>query len=130
MSATLKISQKLDSNHFKVEATEPKVPNRYFKVPSDKADEFCLDYKKGRSRAKLIMNSFLVGGVLFACGLIGVCTKKLSKVAQMAVGIIGGIITAGGVIATSSSIIISKEKKLLAKYKAEEIIHKKKEFSI
>ncbi len=130
MSATLKVTQKLDNNHVKIEAKEAKTPNRYFKVPKDKVDEFCSDYKKGRNNGKLIMNSLLLASVLFACGLVGIFTKNLSKVAQMALGIVTGVITASASIAASSSIIISKENKLLNKHKAEEIFHKKKEFPI
>ena len=130
MAIETKIGRKLDNNSIQVDVVYPKNYTRHFKVPQNKADEFCTNFKDGAKKADYITTGSLLVAVPAACALAGMFTKNLSKALKMTVGVFCGV---GAVLAStlaSTKIIQTREHKLLENHNSREIFYPKNKLPI
>ena len=123
MAVDIKVNRKLDNNHVQIEATSKKSFTRFFKVPEDKADEFCASYKKHENKMKWLSNISFILATMIGCAVVSPLTRKASSGARLGVGVIAGVIGGTASVFATSKIMENKSDKLLKSFKAEEIIY-------
>lgn len=130
MAISAEIKQKIDNNCVRVEVSGKKVPTRYFRVPEDKADIFCEQYKKNDTRTGYLTGAITVGAVLAVCATINALMQKAAPVVKRSIGIGAGIITAIGSLWATAPLVVKREDKLLNQFGANEINFERTKFPI
>lgn len=130
MAISAEIKQKIDNNCVRVEVSGKKVPTRYFRVPEDKADTFCEQYKKNDTRTGYLTGAITVGAVLAVCATINALMQKAAPVVKRSIGIGAGIITAIGSLWATAPLVVKREDKLLNQFGANEISFERTKFPI
>ena len=120
MATEINITKKLDNNHVQVEITPKKVPTRYFKVPTQKADEFCKAYKNFDKEQSIWSAVRIAFPTVLLCGIANHFTKGKSKVTQWGAGVGIGILSMMGTMRWNIKTLIKKEDKLLQQFNAQE----------
>ena len=126
MAPEINITNKLSNNHVQVEIKSKNVPTRYFKVPEQKADEFCKNYKQFEKKQRINSAIRIAVPAVILCTIANYFTQGKSKLIQWTAGI--GLGMAGIMGATRWNVkkLIKKEDELLNKHNAEEIIKEDK----
>ncbi|MBE7710508.1 MAG: hypothetical protein E7Z92_00040 [Cyanobacteria bacterium SIG31] len=114
------ITQKIDENYSQVEIQSKKARTRYFKVPTEKADEFCTSYKKRNKRDTFISNAAFIGSVIAGCSILNAITKNINSAARIALGIIAGVLSAFGAEIGVRSVLAPKHEQFVQNFGAEE----------
>ena len=125
MAVELNIDKKLDNNNVQVRIDSNKIQTRFFKVPAQRADEFCSRYKKFDREETIFSYIKVLVPTLACCATGSVLAKNLSKVWKNVVAIGAGIL--GGSLAIPLNIkdIAKREKRLLNEFNAEQIYYLK-----
>ena len=121
MAIKLNVTQKLDNNHVQIEVEHPKVPTRYFKVPENKADEFCKAYKQFNTDQSVWSAIRVATPSILLCGIANYLTKNKSKTTQWITGIATGLVSVYTALNLNTKLLINKEDSLLKKHNAEEL---------
>ncbi|MCM1004645.1 MAG: hypothetical protein NC408_09955 [Candidatus Gastranaerophilales bacterium] len=130
MTVDTKLTRNLGNNYVQVEASSKKSWTRYFKVPEDRADEFCASYKNHDKKMKKISNVTFVGAPFLGCILALPLTSRLSGGAKVATGILAGAGMAVGSVFMTASILEKRLNALLKKYDSEELFYDDKKFPV
>ena len=103
-----------------VDIKSKRAPLVQYKVPEQRADEFCKKYVEKEKKDSLISNTTFVGAVLGACLLMNPLLKKIENGAgRMTLAIVAGILTAVGSNYAIGSALAPKHAKFLNSYNAE-----------
>ena len=130
MAIETKITRKLDNNCVQVEVNGKNMPTRFFKVPEDKADEFCVSYRKNDHGNSLIANTALITSVLGGSFLGSILTGKVfkfEKISRLTGGTIMACLAGFSSVFLIRNIIGNRNQQVLAKYNAEKLDYKNKE---
>ena len=120
MAVQAVVSKKIDDNNVVVDIKSKRAPLIQYKVPEQKADEFCKKYVEKEKKNRLISNSTFIGAVLGACLLMNPLLKKIENGAgRMTLAVVAGILTAVGSNYAIGSILAPKQAKFLNSYNAE-----------
>ena len=130
MAVDMKVNRRLDNNYVQVEATSKKTYTKFFKVPQDRVDAFCANYKKHDKNMKILSNTSFVASTILGCLLVSPLTRKISSGARLAVGILAGMGAATASVFGTAKIMQSKQDSLLKKFKAQEIFYSEKNFPV
>ena len=114
------ITQKLDDTYSQVEIQSKKARTRYFKVPTERADEFCVSYKKRDKRDNFISNCAFIGSVVAGCSILNIITKNINSAARIALGIIAGVLSAFGAELAVRTTLAPKHEQFVQGFGAEE----------
>ena len=122
MKVEAKINRKLDENYVQVEVCAKNTNPRYFKVPKEKADEFCKEYIKNDKKMNNTTNIMFVGSALLGSALGQLATYKVkSKAIKLSAGVLGALAGTIGSIYASIDILDKKGNEFLARFNAEQI---------
>ena len=114
------VSKKIDDKNVLVDVKSKRAPLVQYKVPEQKADEFCKKYVEKEKKERLISNTTFFGAVLGACLLMNPLLKKIENGAgRMTLAVIAGILTAVGSNFAIASALAPKHAKFLESYNAE-----------
>ncbi len=127
MAVSANVTRKLDNNYVQVDVTSKKTNPRYYRVPESKADQFCKDFTKTDKRMSIISDTSFVVSTLIGCALISLITKKLSGIARVTLGILGGISLGFASEMFSANMMVKKYQELLKTHQAEEIKYEDKQ---
>ena len=127
MAVSANVTRKLDNNYVQVDVTSKKTNPRYYRVPESKADKFCKDFTKTDKRMSIISDTSFVVSTLIGCALISLITKKLSGIARVTLGILGGISLGFASEMFSANMMVKKYQELLKTHQAEEIKYEDKQ---
>lgn len=120
MAVQAVISKKIDNNNVVVDIKSKRAPLVQYKVPEQRADEFCKKYVEKEKKDSIISNTTFVGAVLAACLLMNPLLKKIENGAgRMTLAIVAGILTAVGSNYAIGSALAPKHAKFLNSYNAE-----------
>lgn len=122
-SIEMKVDRKLANNYVQVEATSKKTYTKYFKVPEQKADSFCADYKKHDKKMKRLSNISFIGATIAGCAIVSPLTKNLSSATKLCIGIFAGMVAAVGSVFCTAKVMEKQQNKLLKEFGAEEIFY-------
>lgn len=127
MAVETKINRVIDKNYVQVEAGGKNIYPKYFKVPKEKADEFCVEYKKNDKKMNYITNGMFVASALIGSAIAQVLTSKMkNKTVQIALGISGAGIGAIGSIYASMKLLEKKGNEFLKKFDAEQVFQEQR----
>ena len=121
MAVSANVTRKLDNNYVQVDVTSKKTDPRYYKVPESKADQFCKDFTKTDKRMSIISDTSFVVSTLIGCAILSLVTRKLSGIARIVLGILGGLSLGFASEMISANTMVKKYQQLLKTYQAEEI---------
>ena len=120
MAVEINITRKLDNNHVQVEVNSKNIPTRYFKVESQKADEFCKAYKKYDKEQNIWSPIRVLTPVVLVTSIANHLTRNLNKAGQWGAAIGSGILAAAGAIRLNTKLLMKKEDNMLKQYNASE----------
>ena len=90
-----------------------------YKVPAQKADEFCRHYPIQEKKENRVSTISFVGAILAACLVMNPLTKKIeSGAGKMTLGVVAGILAAVGSNFLAVSAMAPKRQKFLNAYGA------------
>ena len=120
MAVQAVVSKKVDDNYVIVDVKSKRAPLVQYKVPAQKADEFCQKYVEKEKKDSRISNATFIGSVLGACLLMTPLLKKIENgVGRMSLAIIAGILTSIGSNFAVASALAPKHAKFLDSYNAQ-----------
>ena len=130
MGLSVEIGKKLDNNCVEVTVNSPKCPTRFFKVPENKADEFCKQYKNNDSNSGFITAGVITGTAIASCSIANILAKNLSKIYRNGIGVLVGIASVLAATVATAPLAVKREEQVLKQFNAIEIEHNRKEFPI
>jgi hypothetical protein len=121
MAITADVSRKLDNNYVQVDITSTKIGVKHFKVPKNKVDSFCSNYKKNEKKMSMYSTLLMVGSAIAGASLGYICTKNMNKTVRTIAEIVASV---GGVFASiygMANVMEKSSDNLLKKHGAEEL---------
>jgi hypothetical protein len=114
------VSKKLDDNSVVVDIKSKRMQLAQYKVPVQKADEFCQMYVEKEKKEKIISNATFIGSVLAVCLLMKPLIEKIENgTGRMMLALVAGVLTAIGSNYAIASVLAPKHKKFLESYNAQ-----------
>ena len=124
MTINTSITRKLDNNYVQVEVSSPKASTTFFKVPNNKADEFCREYKKMEKKNSKTYNIAFFSSIAIACILMSMLTKRFeSKTPKLLLNIVGGLFAGYTADSAVRTYLIPKQDELIKSFGAKEIFY-------
>ena len=127
MAITTSITRNLDNNYVQVEVNSPRATTTFYKVPKDKADEFCTQYKKLEKKNTKTYNIAFFSSIGAVCLLMSMLTKRFeSKTPKLLLNIAGGLFAGYTTDSAVRAYLIPKQDKFIKSFGAEEIFYDNK----
>lgn len=123
MAVDLKISRKLDNNYVQVDVSSKNMQTKYYRVPQNKADSFCANYKKNDKSMNFKSNAAFIGAAFAGCIGASFLTKNLKSAAKFAIGIVSGVVCGTAATYGMAGAMEKSYKNLLATHGAEQIFY-------
>lgn len=127
MAITTSITRNLDNNYVQVEVNSPRATTTFYKVPKNKADEFCTQYKKLEKKNTKTYNIAFFSSIGAVCLLMSILTKRFeSTMPKLLLSIVGGIFAGYTADSAVRTYLLPKQEKFLKSFDAKEIFYEDK----